>query len=476
MAGWFWWVKFSRYLAPLALLTMTIDISDILLNTGITLGTSPNASATLASNTTQQATTLAAFGASHRVVRLFFSLPWEMRAVGLRLVDSSRLYWLALLFAVIISSACSVLLVFIALTPARYYLTGFTESEAVSYVVRDALTSMSVLPVLKGIDRFHEGILLRKKLSSWVSFSGLLDLFVQMLSLSIVPVVLSGSNHAPLFVPIVAIYMGQVCKLGVVIYAVSRHGPAIGHSYRQLTSREYLEDIKDEEHSSMGICWIFRHSLIPFWAPLASVRTFQAVSRPIINVLVAISPSGLHGVAVLTLCFPFGHISYSWLNDLKGLGAAFLRDDGSLPHLKRFIPSMVAVAFASSFAFLWLPGALYVLRLMQVQEVLVNGCILPFRIFSFFCFAVGTRNYYTALCIVAKRTWPLTFSGPIRFIAIVTVGITLRTLNVTGAFLGIVTLFSGFIAEATAVVICYHNCNSAQRQDKREQKVQLTQI
>ena len=52
-----------------------------------------------------------------------------------------------------------------------------------------------------------------------------------------------------------------------------------------------------------------------------------------------------------------------------------------------------------------------------------------------------------------------------RITVLVTLGMILGAMGVSGATLGIATLFSGFIAEATTVVIAYHCCRKAAEAD-----------
>ena len=139
-------------------------------------------------------------------------------------------------------------------------------------------------------------------------------------------------------------------------------------------------------------------------------------------------------------------LRYGWLNDLKGIAAAFLDSPGTQPYIKRFIPTMVVLAFAFSLTLLWFPVATSILVLMGAHPRLIEACRTPFHIFSVFCFAVGTRNYFTALCIAAKRTWPLMFSGPVRLSMLFAVGFSLKAAGVEwAAFLVLPPCFRGLL-------------------------------
>ena len=80
------------YLTPLIALTISVDVSDILLNAGLSVRTSttPGTSnktaatddgrATEGESASMQVAALAAFGAAHRLVRWFWAGSWEMRS------------------------------------------------------------------------------------------------------------------------------------------------------------------------------------------------------------------------------------------------------------------------------------------------------------------------------------------------------------------------------------------------------------
>lgn len=80
------------YLTPLVALTISVDVSDILLNAGLSVRTStaPGTSnktaatddgrATEGESASMQVAALAAFGAAHRLVRWFWAGSWEMRS------------------------------------------------------------------------------------------------------------------------------------------------------------------------------------------------------------------------------------------------------------------------------------------------------------------------------------------------------------------------------------------------------------
>ena len=65
-------------------------------------------------------------------------------------------------------------------------------------------------------------------------------------------------------------------------------------------------------NSNTNFCSQFM-MLLKFWLPLGTTQLFQTISRPFINYLVATSKNGEIGLAVLTLCFPVGHLHYGWV-------------------------------------------------------------------------------------------------------------------------------------------------------------------
>ena len=494
--------RLLKYVAPLIIVSMSIDFSDTLLNAGLVLSEtsfqpfntttpssslfvqSPSSSSSSLSNTTSsQVSRLAAFGAAHRILRWLWSGSWEMRAVGIRLVKNKGDYCPALWFALLMSGMCSFLMIVMAITPIGNWITGIAVETPAGRLLAMALLSLSILPMLKAIDRLHEGLLLQQKKTIWVSASGLLDLLTQLAVLAAMLGDTSSSSSSssnPLIAPILALYVGMICKMMLVGIGVCCMNGSNNKKTKQKISLDDDDDDYDQKYDQQDYeenhvrkrkmklgreagCYTFILQIISLWWPLAWVKAFQGISRPLMNLLVA-SHGGVVGVAVLTLCFPLGHLFYGGLNNVKGIAAAFMDVPGSLLYVKRFIPTAVLVSFGTGFIFLWSPsngyGALAIMTGFGADSDLVERCIVPLRIFSFFCFAVGLRNYFTALAILYKKTGPLAWSGPVRVTILVTMGwgVLNAGFNLTGGTLGIAALFSGFIAEATTVVICTQCC------------------
>ena len=499
-----------KYVLPLILVSMSIDISDTVLNAGLVLA-STNLNST--TNTTFAAATpsssfstpppatnadqisrLAAFGAAHRILRWVWSGSWEMRAVGIRLVRQRNQYYPALCFAITMSASCSFFMCLMALTPFGNWITGIPVQTEAGTLLSTALLALSLLPVLKAVDKLHEGLLLQKKQTLWVSASGVLDLLTQLIVLAVVldPEGTPKEERSnPMLAPIAALYIGMLCKMclvGVGIVVVFVYGGDGSSSSTTTDKRQYkhssLEEEMDREDEQKharrpppaaatphrSSCCAFVWQIVYLWWPLAWVKAFQGLSRPLMNLLVASSPGGVSGVAVLTLCFPLGHLFYGGLNNLKGIAAAFMDVKGSLPYVRKFIPMAFVTSLIGGFIFLWSPatngiGALRILLSFGADVDLVQRCIVPLRIFSFFCFAVGTRNYFTALAVLNKNTKPLAYSGPIRITVIVVMGwgVFSAGFGLSGGTLGIATLFSGFVAEALAVLVCTQCCCGKQK-------------
>ena len=428
-----------------------------------------------------------------------------MRAVGVRLVRRRTQYCPALLFALAMSGLSSFLMMLMAVTPFGNVITGIAPGTPAGELLTRALMSLSLLPVLKAVDRLHEGLLLQQKKTVWVSASGLLDLFTQLVVLAamlgtdtIADMTETGETN-PLLAPIIALYVGMVCKMILIGLGVCCvHGGSNNNSgstskydrgHLQDQDQDQNQGEEEEEEDDVHLrtppvrrttgCCSFVKQILRLWWPLAWVKTFQGICRPLMNLLVATSAAsaadGIVGVAVLTLCFPLGHLFYGGLNNLKGIAAAFMDVRDSLPYVKRFIPSVVMLSFAFGCIFLWSPldsgiGALALMSSFGADLNLIEHCIVPLRIFSFFCFAVGTRNYFTALAVLYKKTGPLAYSGPVRVTVLVIMGwgVLSAGLKLTGGTLGIAALFSGFVAEATTVVICTQCCCSRSRSSNKQ--------
>ena len=73
-----------------------------------------------------------------------------------------------------------------ALTPFGNWITGIPVQTEAGTLLSTALLALSLLPVLKAVDKLHEGLLLQKKQTLWVSASGVLDLLTQLIVLAVV--------------------------------------------------------------------------------------------------------------------------------------------------------------------------------------------------------------------------------------------------------------------------------------------------
>ena len=520
------YVALLRYVLPLCMLGVSVDLSDVLLNAGLmldggnatpsappvpntTLAPGPSSSGGASGRVDLQISKLAAFGAAHRVLKFLRSGSWEMRAVGIRLVRTRRDYGVALAFALAQAGACVGLMVLFAVTPAGRAVTGL-RGEAGDLLAL-ALFSLCALPAVCAVDRLHEGILLKQKKTAWVGASGAVDWVGQFAIIAAFAAGVRGVDPAatrsnPMVAPVVALYVGAVCKLGVVLMGLvcqmekcphwksnccwcSRGGSGGDHDGDgKAAEEEEKEEEKEEKdhggsdskimsptdenenhrHGAVPAATITFRKVLQMWWPLASVKAFQGISRPLMNLLVAQSAAAETGVAVLTLSFPLGHLPYGPLNHLKGIAAAFMDLPGSLAYVKRFIPMCVAFSFFFGLVFLWPPadsgfGALALLSTLGASASLVSACAVPLRIFAFFCLAVGLRNFKTAMCVVEKRTWPLAFTGPIR-VAVMCImgwGVLHAGAGLEGGVLGIAALFSGFCAEALSCYLCVKFCGGS---------------
>ena len=369
-----------------------------------------------------------------------------------------------------------------------------------------ALLSLSLLPILKAVDRLHEGLLLQKKQSGWVSAGGLLDMLAQLFVMTIMLNLNNGvggggvvNKTNPMAAPILALYVGVLCKMCWTGYGVCqswscrRRASADAVEMKKIkmkedddneqlqlqASRNFKQEEEEEEkeiHDRIPTVtrsnlqwWSFTQQILHLWWPLAWVKMFQGVCRPLMNLLVASGSESVIGVAVLTLCFPLGHMFYAGLNNLKGIASVFMDVPGSLVKIKCFIRASIILSFILGFIFLWSDsnngiGALRLLTSFGADEHLVKRCIIPLRIFSFFCFAVGLRNYFTSLAVLHKSTTSLAYSGPARVAVLILMGWFVLGENglghLKGGTLGIAALFSGFITEAfTVAIVTTYGCH-----------------
>jgi hypothetical protein len=319
-------LKLAKYAVPLYLVMILDDFGDIALNLSI-------ARSNLNSSDVQDAIHgLAAFGASHRLVRFAWGPAKATRSVGVRMVENTTDYIRALCFVLITAIPFFLFMILASITKFGGIISGIEAESRTGTYLSQSLFYMSFLPFFKAFCRLHEGLLLSFQLSHIVSFAAVVTLLGQVVAIF---VLLKIPNlPTKMIVPPLALYFGFFCKILVLMYGTYFHAwnKLKMHALNTVENGEELDEGKqgdddDDARSNSNnnndnsnkngnnFCDQFT-VLFKFWLPLGTTMLFQTISRPFINFLVATSKNGEIGLAVLTLCFPVGHLHYSWVVSL----------------------------------------------------------------------------------------------------------------------------------------------------------------
>ncbi|XP_033097366.1 progressive ankylosis protein homolog B-like isoform X3 [Anneissia japonica] len=369
----------TKFIAPLALTIVAVDLSDQVLNRGLSS----------AKNATEM---LAIFGIAYTLTQ-FASGPFqEFKNVSLVLVHNKKEARIGLITLFLLSAIVITLALLIAYTDFGYFITHtlFRLDEDVGQATRKAVLMLSFIPLFHGMSWYVAGYLLQLKHTTLVGSASVMDVAVQESSLSILRVLM-------------------------------------------------------------------------FWWPLAIVQAVQKISRPMINLFVARDLGGsdeaVQAIAVLTLVYPTGRIPYGWLNELKSLQPAFLKNNqGTLVHrrhIRNFDICCLSIVLMISFSLFWIPGivtSFYTNSLDLSMEVALM-CVVPLKIFSVFPLFTGWRSHNTSWLLMMKKTAALFPSAVIRMVFLIIVLIVFPKMGLHGAPLGVAALLAGFVVETISVQI-----------------------
>ena len=311
----------AKYAIPLNLVLILDDFGDIALNLSIARSTLNG------SDAKDTIYGLAAFGASHRLVRFAWGPAKAMRSVGVRMVDNVGDYTNSILFVLITALPFFAFMILASTTSLGGFVSGIEPETQTGVYLSQSLFYMSILPFIQALCRLHEGLLLSFQLSHVVSFAAVMTLVGQIFSI----VVLLYISNLPtkMIVPPMALYFGFFCKILVLLYGTYFHvweklksnsvnrrqtsnGQEEGEGENENVHTDTILSASINDSPDINFCKRFV-ILLNFWAPLGATQLFQTVSRPFINYLVATSKHGEIGLAVLTLCFPVGHLHYGWV-------------------------------------------------------------------------------------------------------------------------------------------------------------------
>ena len=285
------YTQFIRFLAPLVLAMMALEVGAQFLNGGM-------------ARVPQAVETLAAFGLALGLVNAISAPLSQARQLGLAMIDSvSQVRTGARTVAAIGLGLGLATAALGSAGPGRWLIEDVHGiAPELANRVQTALLWLMPLPLINGLARYHSGILARVRRTEVISASGLAGIAVRIAA---VFALLDADwiEARSILLPTTVTLAGALTEYVVLVAGYVR----------------YARPVLPSEEEPVAV-----RTLLAFLWPLAVIMVFQGASRPLINLVVS-----RHEDATLALAAGAG----------KGPLGHLLTEKGSLPGARRCIIS-----------------------------------------------------------------------------------------------------------------------------------------
>lgn len=423
------YLRFLRFLLPLAITSIVLELGTQVLNAGM-------------ARVPQATTTLASFGVAWGLVLFFTSPLAQAKELGLVMGEGRAAQRQVRRFVLVIGLFLTVGLGSLAVTPLGHVAIEDLHNidSTLADPVRTMLLWLMPYPLIRGSSLYHAGLLIRHRRTTFVSYAIVAGIGTSILAVfALLP--LGWTAAEPIRLPIIGVYAGILVELGVILWG-----------FRRVMNENAAEGTSDGTTITPTTITPTVGIIIRFFWPLALIMMIQEFSRPLINLYVSRQSDGPEALAVLAVVYILGRIPYGWLNDIRNLASAFRNETESLRHIRRFAVGCTLLSIGTMIVLFWTPLCDVILRqLIGLEPLLAEMSRTPLALFPLFSAVVAVRAYYHGIGLVERRTAALAPSAPLRLAAIWVTLLLLPFAQIAGATLGVIALLNGFIAETVTV-------------------------
>jgi hypothetical protein len=350
----------------------------------------------------------------------------------------------AYIAAVVVVSAIFVCIV-VSLTPAGDYifihLFGI-HGRAAEIATRSLfLLSWNLGPQI--FSDFHTGLLIFNKQTSAVLVSTLMNVGIQI----IITLAFNGlpiSVRHPLFIPILAVYLGSFTRLLVLTtwYYVKVH-------------KEYSQGLPSS--TSEGKKSVSLRTTLAFFGPLWVLSAARAITVPAARLCMSLNHTMTVMItehAILSVVLPVERLFNIWLNRLKEVFLAFSsakdREKFTDEHFIIFTLGCMTLAICAISVFCLVEdiGVAYFREFFNLPPLLAKACIYPLAIFALLPFIAGIQQNSLYHLLMQDQPKCVYLSATARLVSLPISYWVLSALGLYGARLAVSMIIAAHATDA----------------------------